>query len=352
MCLDEFDYRLPEELIAQFPLRERTAARLLHVIPHATRLDDLRFTDLRHLLRPGDLLVFNDTKVIPARLHGRKSSGGKVEFLLERRLDGRTTLAQLKASKLPQPGARLIFGNDAVAEVKARRGEFFVIEFAGKAEFERLLGEWGEVPLPPYIRRDAQHEDVQRYQTVYAKHDGAVAAPTAGLHFDKPMLERLRRRGVERAYVTLHVGAGTFQPVRARSVEEHVIHAEKVEVSRRVCKQIMDCKERGGRVVAVGTTVVRALESAVRGDRIHPYTGDTRLFIYPGFQFRAVDALVTNFHLPRSTLLMLVCAFAGRETIMSAYRHAVARRYRFYSYGDAMFIGMPATTDGNGTHAL
>ncbi len=352
MRLDEFDYRLPEELIAQFPLRERTASRLLHVIPRATGLDDLRFTDLQHLLRPGDLLVFNDTKVIPARLRGRKSSGGKIEFLLERRLDGRTTLAQLKASKLPQPGARLIFGNDVVAEVKARRGEFFVIEFAGKAEFERLLGEWGEVPLPPYIRRDAKCEDVQRYQTVYAKHDGAVAAPTAGLHFDKPMLERLRRRGVERAYITLHVGAGTFQPVRARSVEEHVIHAEKVEVSRHVCKQIMDCKKRGGRVVAVGTTVVRALESAVRGDEIHSYTGDTRLFIYPGFQFRAVDALVTNFHLPRSTLLMLVCAFAGRETIMSAYRHAVARRYRFYSYGDAMFIGTPATTDGNGTHAL
>lgn len=352
MSPDEFDYRLPDELIAQFPLRKRTASRLLYIVPHVKSFDDLRFTDLQRLLRPGDLLVFNDTRVIPARLHGRKLSGGKVELLWERKLDERTVLAQLKASKSPGLSTRLIFGEDSVAVVKARRDEFFVIEFESEAELESLLREYGKVPLPPYIRRTAKPGDVQRYQTVYAKHDGAVAAPTAGLHFDRPMLERLRQRGVEHAYITLHVGAGTFQPIHEKAVEEHVIHAERMEVSQRVCEQIMDCKGRGGRVIAVGTTVVRALESAMREDGIYPYTGDTCLFIYPNFQFKVVDALVTNFHLPRSTLLMLVCAFAGRETIMSAYRHAVARRYRFYSYGDAMFIGRRATNGGNGIHAL
>lgn len=338
MNLDQFDYRLPRKLIAQAPLRKRTASRLLRVVPQATDFDDLRFTDLYRLLRKGDLLVLNDTKVTPARLHGRKLSGAKVEFLLERMLDTRTALAQLKASRPPKPDTTLIFGKETVANVKGRQGDFFIIEFESQKEFENLLKGFGQVPLPPYIERPAQRQDVQRYQTVYARHNGAVAAPTAGLHFDKPMLERLRRRGVERAYVTLHVGAGTFQPVRTQTIKIRALHAEWVDVSRSVCEQVADCRKRGGRVVAVGTTTMRALESAARGDGIRPYRGDTRLFIYPGFQFKVVDALITNFHLPKSTLLMLVCAFAGHETTMSAYRHAIEKCYRFYSYGDAMFI--------------
>ncbi len=349
MNLDQFDYRLPRRLIAQVPLRKRTASRLLRVVPQATDFDDLQFTDLYRLLRKGDLLVLNDTKVIPARLHGRKPSGARVEFLLERMLDTRTALAQLKASRPPRPGTRLVFSKDTIASVTGRQGDFFIVEFENQAEFENLLKESGQVPLPPYIERPVQRQDVQRYQTVYARHNGAVAAPTAGLHFDKPMLERLLRQGVERAHVTLHVGAGTFQPVRTQTIKSHVLHAEWVDVSRSVCEQVADCKKRGGRVVAVGTTTMRALESAAHEDGIRPYRGDTRLFIYPGFQFRVVDALITNFHLPRSTLLMLVCAFAGYETTMSAYRHAIAQCYRFYSYGDAMFIEpAPLSTGANG----
>lgn len=339
MNLEQFDYRLPKELIAQIPLRKRTAGRLLHVVPQVMEFSDLKFIDLRRLLRPGDLLVLNDTKVVPARLYGKKSSGGKIEFLLERILDEQTVLAQLKASKPPAPGTNLIFGGDIIAEVRDKQGEFFVVEFKSEMEFENLLKEFGQTPLPPYIERTARQEDMHRYQTVYAKHNGSVAAPTAGLHFDEPMLKQLRRQDVECAYITLHVGAGTFKPVRTKTIKKHALHAEWLDVSQRVCEQVTDCKKRGGRVIAVGTTVIRALESAVHGNGIQPRKGDTSLFIYPGFQFKVVDALITNFHLPKSTLLMLVCAFAGHETIMSAYRYAIAQRYRFYSYGDAMFIG-------------
>ncbi len=355
MNLDQFDYELPEELIAQTPLPKRTASRLLHFVSNGKQFDDLKFIDLQHLLHAGDLLVLNNTEVIPARLYCKKASGGKVEILLERMLDARTALVQLKASKSPKLGTCLIFENGFEAEVKNRQDDFFIVEFKHTAEFENLLKQFGQTPLPPYIRRAPNQEDIERYQTVYAQCKGAVAAPTAGLHFDKTMLESLQHKGVGCAYVTLHVGAGTFQPVRVDKIEEHTIHAEQVSVSQQVCDQVMDCKKRGGRVIAVGTTVVRALESAVCAnqthpcdgdtkesvdhvDNIRPYEGDTSLFIYPGFKFKVVDALITNFHLPKSTLLMLVCAFAGYETTMSAYLHAVAQRYRFYSYGDAMFI--------------
>ncbi len=355
MNLDQFDYELPEELIAQNPLPKRTASRLLHFVSNGKKFNDLKFIDLQYLLHAGDLLVLNNTEVIPARLYCKKASGGKVELLLERMLDARTALVQLKASKSPKLGTCLIFENGFEAKVKNRQDDFFIVEFKHTAEFENLLKQFGQTPLPPYIRRTPNQEDIERYQTVYAQCKGAVAAPTAGLHFDKTMLKSLQRKGVGCAYVTLHVGAGTFQPVRVDKIEEHAIHAEQVSVSQQVCDQVMVCKKRGGRVIAVGTTVVRALESAVCANQTHPYDGDTKesvvhvdnirpyegdtsLFIYPGFKFKIVDALITNFHLPKSTLLMLVCAFAGYETTMSAYLHAVAQRYRFYSYGDAMFI--------------
>lgn len=338
MNLDQFDYELPSELIAQFPLAERSASRLLQFTSSKTKFNDLRFTDLHGLLREGDLLVFNNTKVIAARLYAKKESGGKIELLIERILDSNSMLAQLNASKSPKPGSKLIFDSDVVAEVVGRQGEFFIVRFTKDVVIESLLNDWGQVPLPPYIQRRPELEDVKRYQTIYALYKGAVAAPTAGLHFDNPMLDKLRRQGVQLAFLTLHVGAGTFQPVRADNIEEHVIHAEYVNISQEVCKQVNECKKRGGRVIAVGTTVVRSLESAALDKSIAPYEGDTSLFIHPGFEFNVVDALITNFHLPKSTLLMLVSAFAGYETTMSAYKHAVEERYRFYSFGDAMFI--------------
>ena len=338
MDLVQFDYRLPESLIAQYPLPERTASRLLHFVNNGNRFEDLVFTDLKKLLRKGDLLVLNDTRVIPARLHGKKTTGGKVELLLERMLDGGRAVVQLKSSKSPPRGCRLIFADQATATVEGRQGEFFVLRFKSRAQLEELLEQSGQIPLPPYIKRNPEEGDAERYQTVYARHEGAVAAPTAGLHFDDPLLKQLKRLGVDSACITLHVGAGTFQPVRQQDIEAHVLHAEQVEVTQRVCRKIGECKRQGGRVIAVGTTVVRALESASLGGGLQPYKGETRLFIYPGFQFKVVDGLVTNFHLPRSTLLMLVCAFAGHESTMAAYRHAVAGGYRFYSYGDAMFV--------------
>lgn len=338
MNLVQFDYELPEALIAQSPLPERTSGRLLHFARQGREYRDLNFLDLRHLCREGDLLVLNDTRVIPARLFCRKPSGGQVELLVERILDAGEVLAQLRASKSPVPGSRLVFANDVVAEVKGRQDDFFVLRFKDREEIEMLLREFGKTPLPPYIGREAGPEDSERYQTVFARQPGAVAAPTAGLHFDRRMLEQLRHRGVEHAFITLHVGAGTFQPVRAQHIKAHRLHAEQMQVTEQVCQRVLACKQRGGRVIAVGTTAVRALESAALEGGLHSYSGDTRLFILPGFQFKVVDGLVTNFHLPRSTLLMLVCAFSGHETTMAAYRHAVAQRYRFYSYGDAMFI--------------
>ena len=342
MNLDQFDYPLPEELVAQAPLSQRTASRLLHFVSSVTEFNDLKFVDLLHLLQAGDLLILNNTEVIPARLQGKKSSGGKVEILLERMLDACTVMAQIKASKAPKLGSSLLFGNNAVAEVVGRQKDFFILQFKDATVFKGLLQQFGQIPLPPYIRRLPKEEDQERYQTVFAQCKGAVAAPTAGLHFDKPMLEKLQQQGVECAYITLHVGAGTFQLVRVDTIEEHAIHAEQLKVTQQLCDQVMECKKRGGRVIAVGTTAVRALESAALKGHIYPYEDDTKLFIYPGFQFKVVDALITNFHLPKSTLLMLVCAFAGYETTMSAYRHAIAQRYRFFSYGDAMFIEQQA----------
>ena len=338
MELDQFDYYLPEELIAQVPLQQRTASRLLHFKADANYFEDLYFKDLLNLVHAGDLLVFNDTRVIPARLFGQKSSGGKVEFLLERMLDSNRVLAQLKASKSPKNGTEMIFAGHVKAVVEDRKEDFYIIRFDQNTSVEEFLTSTGHIPLPPYINREPDEEDKQRYQTVYAKHSGAVAAPTAGLHFDEEFLNTLRAKEVEFANITLHVGAGTFQPVREDNILQHKIHAEKVMVTKHVCEQIIACKKRNCRVIAVGTTSVRALESAAQAGNLEPFEGDTKLYIYPGYEFKVVDALITNFHLPKSTLLMLVSAFAGYGTTMAAYRHAVAERYRFYSYGDAMFI--------------
>lgn len=338
MNLSQFNYHLPEELIAQQPLAQRSASRLLHFSADSTTLEDLHFTDVLQLLQAEDLLVLNNTKVIPARMYGKKASGGKVEFLLERMIDTHTVLAQLKASKTPKDGTVIYFTDDISAVVQGRQGDFFVLSFDAETDVAVMLEEQGQMPLPPYIQRAPEQSDNERYQTVFAKHKGAVAAPTAGLHFDKETLDALHAKGTQTATITLHVGAGTFQPVREDDVKQHKIHAEKAIVSQQVCDQVAACKKRGGRVVAVGTTVARALESAAQAGKLEPCDMDTRLFIYPGYQFKVIDALITNFHLPKSTLLMLVSAFAGYETVMSAYQHAVTEKYRFYSYGDAMFI--------------
>lgn len=331
----DFAFDLPPELIAQTPLPERSASRLL-CLDAQGGLSDRRFDAVVELVAPGDLLVVNDTRVIPARLRGRKDSGGRVEVLVERVLDQHTALAQVCASKTPRAGARLHLEGAVVACVLGRDEEFFVLEFDG--DVLELLERYGHMPLPPYIERADSGADRERYQTVYAQRPGAVAAPTAGLHFDAPLLERLRARGVEFAQVTLHVGAGTFQPLRVERLEHHRMHAERVEVSAQVCEQVAAVQARGNRVVAVGTTVVRSLETAAQSGSLQPFAGETRLFITPGYEFRVVDALITNFHLPESTLLMLVCAFGGYEPVMRAYRHAVEQRYRFFSYGDAMFL--------------
>lgn len=336
MLRSDFHYDLPDELIARHPAPRRSDSRLLHLDGRSGAIRDRVFTDLPSLLRPGDLLVFNDTRVVPARLIGRKDSGGRVELLLERVLGGGRVIAQLRSSKPPVAGAAIRFADGETATVVGRQGDFWELDFAGDpaAVFERL----GEMPLPPYLHRPAEALDRERYQTVYAREPGAVAAPTAGLHFDLGLLDACRAAGVASARVTLHVGAGTFQPVRVDDLSEHHMHAERVDVPVETCAAVEDCHARGGRVVAVGTTSVRALESAAAAGRIAPLSADTRLFITPGHRFRVVDALLTNFHLPESTLLMLVCAFAGRDLVLAAYRHAVAARYRFFSYGDAMFV--------------
>lgn len=337
MRLSDYAYELPEQLIAQFPSRERADARLLAVGPRGT-LHDARIGDLVALVEPNDLMVFNDTRVIPARLLGRKPSGGRVELLVERILDAHRLLAHARASKALKPGGSVLFGHDAEAKVCEYQGALVVIELGHGLTADALLRSHGQIPLPPYIRRDPQAIDLDRYQTVYARREGAVAAPTAGLHFDRALLERLRERGVRREFITLHVGAGTFQPVRCEHPQEHRMHAERVEVSQTLCDAVVATRVAGGRIIAVGTTCVRALESAAASGELRPFAGDTQLFIYPGYRFRCVDALVTNFHLPRSTLLMLVCAFAGTERVLGAYRHAVSEEYRFFSYGDAMWL--------------
>jgi S-adenosylmethionine:tRNA ribosyltransferase-isomerase len=335
----DFHFDLPEELVAQTPLAERRASRLLVLDGASGALADRRFADLPELLSPGDLLVLNDTRVVKARLAARKASGGRAEVLVERETGKRRFLAHVRASKSPRPGTRLRLADAAWATVTARAADLFELELdAGEDTLEALLEAHGSVPLPPYIRRAPERRDEARYQTVFARDPGAVAAPTAGLHLDRELLESIRERGVELDFVTLHVGAGTFQPVRAGRLEDHHMHAERVRVGAGTCRRIEAAHARGARVVAVGTTVVRALEAASRDGSPRPLDGETRLFIRPGHAFRCVDAMVTNFHLPESTLLMLVCACAGTEAVLAAYRHAVAARYRFFSYGDAMFI--------------
>ena len=337
----DFFYELPEELIARYPSEQRSDCRLLHVDAQNGHLAHRRFTDLLDILEPGDLLVFNDTRVIPARLHGQKASGGKVEMLLERPLDAYRGLAHLRSSKSPKPGTELIFEGDIHAVVEGRRDALFELRFLGETPMIALLEEHGHMPLPPYIDREDELSDRERYQTVYARRDGAVAAPTAGLHFDQPLLDALAEKGIQSAFVTLHVGAGTFQPVRVEDIREHPMHSEWVDVSEATCQQVRDAQTAGRRVIAVGTTSVRCLESAcaqTADGSIAPLTGDTDIFIYPGYQWHCVDALITNFHLPESTLMMLVSAFAGYDTIMRAYRVAVEERYAFFSYGDAMLL--------------
>ena len=335
----DFSYELPAELIAQAPLPGRSASRLLACDGATGTLRDLAFRDLPELLAPGDLLVLNDTRVLPARLRGTKPTGGAVEIVLERLTGDRTFLAQARSSKGFRPGSTIELPGGARAEVTGRAGDLFEMELDTAAE--DYFTTHGEMPLPPYIGRPAGPADRERYQTVYAREPGAVAAPTAGLHFDAALFEALAARRVEVARLTLHVGAGTFQPVRVDDILEHRMHPERVRVDASVVDAVAATRVRGGRVVAVGTTVVRSLESAARSGRLTPLEGETDLFIYPGFRFRVVDALITNFHLPESTLLMLVSAFAGRERVLEAYRHAVAARYRFFSYGDAMFV-LPA----------
>ena len=334
----DFNYDLPEELIAQAPLAERSASRLLVVPPGDGAFADRHVRDLPGLLSPGDLLVFNDTRVIPARVFGHKQSGGRVEILVERLLPDDEARVQLGASKPAKPGSRIALDAGGEAEVLGREGAFYRLRFHVGQALETWLQHAGRMPLPPYIRREPGAEDAERYQTVFARESGAVAAPTAGLHFDQALLDALHARGVESGHVTLHVGAGTFQPMRVDDVREHRMHAEWINVGARLVEQVRAARARGGRVVAVGTTVVRALETAMQGGELRPHAGETSIFILPGHRIASVDALLTNFHLPESTLLMLVSAFAGRDRMLSAYAHAVRARYRFFSYGDAMLL--------------
>jgi S-adenosylmethionine:tRNA ribosyltransferase-isomerase len=340
MQAGDYHYELPEKLIAQEPLAKRADSRLLHLTPEGG-LNDLQFTDLPPLVNPGDLLVFNDTRVIPARLQARKATGGQAEILLEQRLDEQTALVQLRASKSPAVGTRLEIADGVGAAVEGRQGSFFLLRF--DVAIDEILQTHGHMPLPPYIKRPDADFDRERYQTVFAREPGAVAAPTAGLHFDRGQLNRLRSRGVDVAYLTLHVGAGTFQPVRAEQLASGQLHAENFVVPEKLVRQIATTRGRGGRIIAVGTTVVRGLESAAATGDLEPAEGTTSLFIQAGFEFRVVDALLTNFHLPDSSLLMLVSAFAGHDRIRAAYAHAIAQGYRFFSYGDAMFCHRQAS---------
>jgi len=346
MHLKDFSYDLPEELIAMFPDSDRSASRLLCLDTATGEIAHHVFRDLLDFLTPHDLLVFNDTRVIPARLFGRKSSGGAVEVFIERIHTNNRLLCQLRANKVPKPGSEILFDRKIIemnqsafsATVIGREGEFFILQFSENLELHAVLDEIGHVPLPPYIKRADTGEDATRYQTVYANKPGAVAAPTAGLHFDESLLATIANKGIECAYLTLHVGAGTFQPVRIDDVTKHKMHSEKIEISEDVCAQVNACKLRGGRVIAVGTTSVRCLESAAADGVLYPVQSETEIFIYPGYKFQIVDAMITNFHMPESTLLMLVSAFAGKERILNAYRTAIENKYRFFSYGDAMLL--------------
>ena len=343
MLVSDFQFDLPDELIARYPMPERSASRLLMLDGNTGDTRHGHFRDVLDLVNPGDLLVFNNTRVIPARMFGQKASGGKLEILVERILDDHSVLAHVRASKAPKPGTQILLDNGFSAEMVARHDALFELHFAGDLPVLDILNQIGHMPLPPYIDRPDENSDKERYQTVYNQRPGAVAAPTAGLHFDEPLLAALREKGVDFAYVTLHVGAGTFQPVRVERIEDHQMHSEYAEVSADVVEKINAARARGNRVIAVGTTSVRSLETAAQvslkaGKPLSPFFGDTSIFIYPGYQYQVVDALITNFHLPGSTLIMLVSAFAGYDHVMNAYQEAVTSGYRFFSYGDAMFI--------------
>jgi len=338
MQVKDFHFELPEELIASFPLEQRSASRLLSVNGDSGELNHGNFTDVLELIQPGDLMIFNDTRVIPARLFGTKESGGKVEVLVERVLDDKRALTHVRSSRSPKPGTKLTLEGGIEAEMVARHENLFELKFLIEGNLVEALEQYGHMPLPPYMKREDQLEDRERYQTVYNKKPGAVAAPTAGLHFDDALLAKLDDMGVKRAFVTLHVGAGTFQPVKVDNIDEHVMHSEYIEVSEEVCELVKQTRAQGGRVIAVGTTSVRSLESASQNGEIEPFFGDSDIFIFPGYEFKSVDAMITNFHLPESTLLMLVSAFSGYDNMMKAYKEAVEQKYRFFSYGDAMYL--------------
>ncbi|QOL25443.1 tRNA preQ1(34) S-adenosylmethionine ribosyltransferase-isomerase QueA [Thalassotalea sp. LPB0316] len=343
MRVADFSFDLPEHLIARYPKEQRTASRLMVLNGNSGAIAHQQFPDILEHLNAGDLLVFNNTRVIPARMFGQKATGGKLEVLVERILDEHRVLAHIRCSKSPKPGSEIILEGEVSATMVERHDALFELKFAGDENVLNILERIGHMPLPPYIDRPDEDSDKERYQTVYSEKPGAVAAPTAGLHFDDALLEKIKAKGVELAFVTLHVGAGTFQTVKVDEVKDHVMHAEYVEVSEEVVNQIANTKARGGRIVAVGTTSVRSLESAAMaakqaGTELKPYYQDTSIFITPGYEWQLVDALITNFHLSESTLLMLVSAFAGYDHIMAAYKEAVAEQYRFFSYGDAMFL--------------
>ena len=344
MHIDDFDFDLPPQLVAQQPPAQRGSSRLLVALP-GQPLADAVFGDLPAHIAAGDLLVFNNTRVMKARLFGQKASGGKIEALVERVLDAHTALAHVRSSKSPKPGTELVFEGGLRATMQARHGELFELRFAGDDTVWALLERHGHLPLPPYIERAAGAADDERYQTVYAKHEGAVAAPTAGLHFTEALRQNLQTQGVALAEITLHVGAGTFQPVRVDNIAEHTMHSEWYEVSAATAAAVAAAKARGSRVWAVGTTALRALESAARSGSLQAGQGDTDIFITPGYEFKVVDRLITNFHLPKSTLLMLVSALAGYDEIRTVYQHAIAEQYRFFSYGDAMILGNKAQSD-------
>ncbi|MBX3709011.1 MAG: tRNA preQ1(34) S-adenosylmethionine ribosyltransferase-isomerase QueA [Gammaproteobacteria bacterium] len=339
MQLKDFNYELPIELIAKYPLAKRSASRLLGLKANSEDIYHCQFNAIVDWMEAGDLLIFNDTKVIPARLIGRKNTGGNVEVLVERILDDKRILAQVRASKPLRLGSYLSFSQNHFLEVSDRQHQFYELYYhSAHQSILDMIESLGQIPLPPYLQRDPDEEDKERYQTVYAKYKGSVAAPTAGLHFDEDLLQKLSEKNIAMGYLTLHIGAGTFVPVRTENINEHKMHAEYLEVSPELCTKIVAAKARGKRVIAVGTTTLRALETATQSGSIEPYQGETNIFIYPGYQFRCADVLITNLHLPRSTLLMLVCAFGGFDKVIRAYHEAVKQCYRFYSYGDAMWV--------------
>lgn len=337
LTLSDYHFDLPQELIAKYPAKQRSGSRLLHLQRRTGQVHDRQFIDLKEFIQPNDLLVFNDTRVIPARLFAHKSTGGQVEILIERLLDEKNAWAHIRASKALKPGMTIWFAEQPLLTVIEKRDSLYHLQ-SRQLSILKLLDSYGQIPLPPYMEREPEQEDAERYQTVFARENGSVAAPTAGLHFDDAILAELAAKQISFAYVTLHVGAGTFQPVRHEDITQHQIHQEWLTVSPEVCEQVRLTKAKGGRVIGVGTTSVRSLETAAKQGSLQPFKGETSLFIYPGYEFKVIDAMLTNFHLPKSSLLMLVSAFAGFDTIKHTYAHAVQQQYRFFSYGDAMFI--------------